>query len=273
LGEKASIASAGAAAYAERMKRIMDAVELRHRHPRRIEAGECQGHVHGSAQVQPVMPGVRRPDLSRTLRALGARPGSSAAETRHRREALAMLAREPLIAPAFIYRIHPARIAGGGMIEVGQATLHAPIIAGEPGDLLAIAAAACTLGAALQERISRLFATRRRSLALALDTIGSELLFRLTDRSVAAIRRDARRKGMDMGMEISPGDPGLPLDLQTAVLALAGSCPTHIAVTCAGMLAPVQSLSLLVTLGQNLRRRSAAARCKACPSGDRCTVN
>lgn len=184
-----------------------------------------------------------------------------------------MLAREPLTAPAFMYRIHPARIAGGGMIEVGKVTLLAPVIAGEPGDLLAVAAAACTLGTALQERISRLFATRRRSLALALDTIGSELLFRLTDRAIAAIRRDARREGMDMGMEISPGDPGLPLDQQAAVLALAGSCPDHIALTGAGMLVPVRSLSLLVTLGRNLRRRSAAARCKACASRGRCTVN
>jgi hypothetical protein len=210
--------------------------------------------------------------MSRSLRTLATRPGASATETRHRSEALAMLAREPLIAPAFTYRILPARIAGGGMIEVGKAALLAPVIAGEPGDLLAIAAAACTLGSALQERISRLFAMRRRSLAIALDAIGNELLFRLADRATAAIRRDARREGMGMGMEISPGDPGLALDQQATVLALAGSCPGHIALTGAGMLAPLQSLSVLVALGRNLRRRSAAARCKECPSRVRCTV-
>lgn len=184
-----------------------------------------------------------------------------------------MLAREQLTAPAFTYRIVPARIAHGGMIEVGKATLLAPAIAAEPGDLLAIGVAACTLGAALQERISQLFAARQRSLALALDSIGNELLFRLADRATGAIRRDARRDGMGIGMEISPGDPGLPLDQQATVLALAGACPADIALTGAGMLAPVQSMSLLVTLGRNLRHRSAAARCKACPSQDRCTVN
>jgi hypothetical protein len=219
------------------------------------------------------MPDVRHPDMSRSLRALATRPGASATEARQRREALEMLAREPLTAPAFMYRIHPARIAGAGMIEVGKGTLLAPVIAGEPGDLLAVAAAACTLGTTLQERISRLFATRRCSLALALDTIGTELLFRLMDRAAAAIRREGRRQGMGMGIEVSPGDPGLPLHQQATVLALAGSCPAHIAVTGSGMLAPVQSLSLLITLGRNLRRRSAAARCKACPSRDRCTVN
>ena len=219
------------------------------------------------------MPNLRHPDMSRSLRTLATRPGASASEARHRNEALAMLASEPLTAPAFMYRILPARIAGGDMIEVGNAVLVAPVIAGEPGNLLALAAAACTLGTPLQERISRLFATRRRSLALALDAIGNELLFRLADRVTAAIGRDARREGMGMGMEVSPGDPGLALDQQATVLALAGSRCDHIAVTGAGMLAPVQSLSMVVTLGHNLRRRSAAARCKACPSRDRCTVN
>lgn len=183
-----------------------------------------------------------------------------------------MLAREPLASPAFTYRIRPAKISGGGMIDLGEAALHAPALAAEPGELIAVAAAACTLGATLQERISELFVTRRRSLALALDTIGSELLFRLADRATAAIRRDARREGMGMGMEISPGDPGLPLDQQAVVLALAGSCREGIAVTEAGMLTPIQSLSLLVALGRNLRQRSAAARCYACPSKDRCVL-
>lgn len=184
-----------------------------------------------------------------------------------------MLARESLPSPAFAYRIHPAKLARGGMIDVGGAALHAPALAAEPGELIAVAAAACTLGAPLQERISELFAARRRSLALALDTIGNELLFRLADRATAAIRRDARREGLGMGMEISPGDPGLPLDQQAIVLALAGSCSGDIALSRAGMLTPIQSLSLIVALGRNLRRRSSAARCDACPSRDRCTVN
>jgi hypothetical protein len=218
------------------------------------------------------MPAVRHLDLSRTLRSLDARPGASIIEALHRREALAMLARESLASPSFVYRIHPARLAGGGMIDLGDAVLHAPALAAEPGELIAVAAAACTLGAALQARITELFATRRRSLALALDTIGTELLFRLADRATAAIRRDARREGLEMGLEISPGDPGLALELQPAVLALAGSRGDHIAVTEAGMLTPIQSLSLVIALGHKLRRRSAAARCGACPSRERCAV-
>ena len=215
----------------------------------------------------------RYPDLSRTLRALGARPGASTTEARQRSEGLAMLVREPLTSPAYMYRIHPAKIAGGGMIGLGEVFLHAPALAAEPGELTAVAAAACTLGTALQQRISELFATRRRSLALALDTLGNELLFRLADRATAAILRDARRQGLVTGIEISPGDPGLPLDQQSVVLTLAVSSQCGIAATEAGMLAPVQSLSLLVALGRNLRPRSGKTRCTCCASRDRCTMN
>jgi hypothetical protein len=218
------------------------------------------------------MPAVRHLDLSRTLRSLGDRPGASIIEALHRREALAMLARESLASPSFAYRIRPAKLAGGGMIALGEAALHAPALAEEPGELIAVAAAACTLGPALQQRISELFAARRRSLALALDAVANELLFRLADRATAAIRRDARRQGLGIGLEISPGDPGLALDQQSAVLALAGSCGGPIAVTEAGMLTPIQSLSLVIALGRNLRQRSTAARCDACPSRDRCAV-
>jgi hypothetical protein len=223
--------------------------------------------------MRRVMPEVQHPDLSRALRALGSHAGVSAAAARTRDEALAMIARDTLAAPAFAYRIHPATRVGNGMIDVGAAALRAPVLAADPGELVAVAAAVCTLGIAFQRRISDLFIERRRSLALALDTVGNELLFRLADRATAAIRRDARRRGYGIGIEISPGDPGMPLDQQAAVLALAGTPQHGVAATEAGMLTPVQSLSLLVAIGRNLRQRSSRARCACCPSRDRCTMN
>jgi hypothetical protein len=124
----------------------------------------------------------------------------------------------------------------------------------------------------MQERISALFATRRRSLALALDTVANELLFRLADRASATIRREARRAGLGIGVEASPGDPGVPLEQQARVLALADAARIGIHTTSAGMLSPMKSLSFLVALGPNLRGRSAPGRCNCCPSRDRCAV-
>ena len=193
-----------------------------------------------------------------------------AARSLAREEALAMIKRDNLAAPAMACRIVPVVRVAGGIIELGGTTVHAPGLAGAAGRLQAVAAAVCTLGAALERRISALFAERRRLLALALDDIGNEMLFRLADRSVATIRRRARRDGLESGIEASPGDTGLALDQQATVLALAGA--TGIAVSARGnsMLSPVKSLSLMVGLGQGMGLRPAPGRCDCCPSRDRC---
>lgn len=183
-----------------------------------------------------------------------------------------MIADEALARPAFGYRIVAVDTVRGDAIDVGGAALDAPLLAAASGELTAVAAAACTLGAAVQERISALFATRRRSLALALDTVTNELLFRLADRALASIRREARRSGLAIGAEASPGDPGVPLGEQARVLALADAARIGVHATGAGMLAPMKSLSFLVALGPNLRRRAAPGRCNCCPSRDRCTM-
>jgi len=215
---------------------------------------------------------IQSVDLSLTLRQLSARPSPLRSAARARDQALEMIEREALARPAFGYRILPVETVRGDAIDVGDAVLDAPVLAAEIGELKAVAAAACTLGSAVQQRISALFATRRRSLALALDTVANELLFRLADRASAAIRREARRAGLDIGIEASPGDPGVPLCQQATVLALATAARIGISATETGMLSPVKSLSFLVALGPNLHQRAAPGRCTCCPSRDRCTV-
>ena len=199
---------------------------------------------------------------------------ASAAELHPRRPALATIEREAraLASPAFSFRIVPVVEIRGEIIDVGEAILQAPGLAAESGGLRAVAAAACTLGTAIQERILALFAARQPSLAVALDTAGNQLLFRLADRVLAAIRREARRDALRIGIDLSPGDPGVPLGQQAAVLGLANAARQGIAATEAGMLFPMKSLSFVVALGPTLRRCSPSGRCNCCPSRDRCTA-
>jgi len=189
-----------------------------------------------------------------------------------REEALAAIERDALAAPAFSYRILPVRSVRDNAIDVGEAILDVPLLCSLPGELIAVAALACTLGPGFQPRISDLFAARRPSLALALESVGNELLFRVADRALAAVRRDARRDGLGVGPEASPGDPGVPLDQQATVLALAGAAHSGITASHDGMLWPVHSLATLVALGRNLPRHSASARCSRCPSANRCAI-
>lgn len=188
-----------------------------------------------------------------------------------RREALAMIERDELVRPAFGYRILPVIGSRGDALDVGGFTLLAPGFEAGSVRVTALAAAACTLGAALETRVSELFAARRPSLALALDAIGTAMLYRTSDRALAAIRRAARREGLAAGAQSGPGDPGIGLDQQAAVLAMACGEERGITLTSGGMLAPARSVSFVVALGPDIARRSASsARCARCPSRGRC---
>lgn len=159
---------------------------------------------------------------------------------RARHEARLLIGRERLVAPAFAYRIENS-----------------------------VAAAACTIGPALERRVAELFRAGERLLALELDALGNERLFCLVKRVLSAIERETKRQGERVGDERYPGDPGMALDEQARVLELADAASKGIRSTPGGMLFPVKSMSFLVPLGTTLRK-SSGGPCSRCPSRTRC---
>jgi len=159
---------------------------------------------------------------------------------RARHEARLLLGRERLVAPAFTFRIENN-----------------------------VAAAACTIGPALEQRVAELFRSGERLLALELDALGNERLFCLAKRALAAIERETKRRGQRLGDERYPGDPGMGLEEQPRILELADAASKGIHSTPGGMLLPVKSMSFLVPLGTTLRK-SSGGPCNRCPSRARC---
>jgi hypothetical protein len=203
----------------------------------------------------------------------GRMPGSRAdvARARTRDEALALVDAESLIQPATAFRVWPVRCARDEGLDLGTRSLAVPGFSGYAGEISAVAAAACTLGPRLERRVAALFHARRRLLALELDAIGTERLFALADRLAARIRRAAGRAGLRASATLHPGDAGMSLGEQQAVLALAGTGAQGIGTTAAGMLRPVKSLAFVVALGRGVPA-AAGARCDRCGARDRCRI-
>ena len=196
--------------------------------------------------------------------------GSSIARARH--EARVLLARERLATPRSAFRIHPVKEMRGDVLDFGTASLSAPPFATLSKDISSVAAAACTLGAAVEERVSGLFKAHEPLLAMALDQLATEMLFALSDRLYAAIRREGRRHGLHAGSPESPGDSAFALEVQATVLALAGLPEEVVSANSRGMLRPVKSLSFIVPLGARLPARSFLPRCLRCASREGCRV-
>jgi hypothetical protein len=216
------------------------------------------------------MPDIRaEPVLREVMHALP--PGASGVKARFRREALDLVAREDLIAPAYSFAITELDAPPAAVLRAGGEMLFAPRLLPEQGTLTALACGVATIGARLERRIGDLFAARSVSLALALDEIGNELLFvvgrRLQDRMLTA----GRQRGLTMAGELRPGDPGLALDAQPAVLRLAGAGSIGIRLTRGHLLHPIKSTSTVFGVGIDLPP-APWSRCDECRSRPTCKL-
>ena len=190
---------------------------------------------------------------------------------RVRREALDLIEREGLIGAAYCYRIVPLDETPTTCLRAGGETLDAMRLMPESGQLTAIVAAICTLGPAFEQRITALFAERHHSLALALDGLGNELLFALSRRLQDRIVVEARRHQLTAAGELRPGDPGMSLKAQPAVLRLAGADTIGVSVTHGQLLHPLKSMSMVLGIGIDLPP-ARWSRCDDCPSASKCRM-
>ena len=209
-------------------------------------------------------------ELSLALAAAAKRCAAAGPLQASRQLALGMIAQEGLARPVFCYRAAKLQGVRGDLLELGQTELSAPGMAATSSRLSAVTALVCTLGPALEARVSGLCAKRSISLALALDELGNAMLMYTARRAVLAVRKECRSQGLTTGDTLTPGGSGLPLAQQGAVLQLAGGDRLGVSVTEQGMLWPVKSRSLIVGMGAGLSPQPSRKRCQQCSSGGHC---
>jgi hypothetical protein len=186
-------------------------------------------------------------------------------------EAIDLIKREKLAEPAYSWRIVELDERPSATLHAGGEEIYAPRLLPESGRLTALACGVATIGARLEQRISSLFAERCVSLALGLDEAGNRLLFavsrRLQDRMLAA----ALKRGLTMAGELRPGDPGLALQAQAAVLRLAEAGSIGVYVTRGHALHPLKSVSMVLGVGIDLPA-AHWSRCDDCRSRSSCKL-
>ena len=217
------------------------------------------------------MPAVGSSGLLRAIAENPCSGGTFPQRERFRREALDLIEHEGLLEAAFCYHIVALDEPPGDALRVGGETLHAPRLLPASGQLTAVAAAVCTLGPALEQRTTALFAERRTSLALALDGVANELLFALSRRLQDRIVADAGKHQLTAAGELRAGDPGLPLAAQPAVLRLAGAGEIGVGVSQSQLLHPLKSMSMILGIGIDLPA-VRWSRCDECPSASKCRI-
>lgn len=215
------------------------------------------------------MPVARGFDVLGEAAATPLRGRLSAARERLRRKALELARAEQLVEAAYSYRIVPLDAPAADLLCAGGERLFAPWLLPASGQLTAVACGVCTLGPRFERRSSELFAARQASLAMALDELGNELLFAVSRRAQDRMQAHAARRGLTMAGELRPGDPGLALDAQGAVLRLAQAETIGIGLGAGGLMHPVKSCSMVLGVGIDLPAVQWS-RCDHCTRREKC---
>lgn len=214
---------------------------------------------------------VGQQKLLREVAKAGGPSGPTRAAVRARAEALRLAEDEGLVEAAYVWRIVELEAARQGVLHCGGEAIPAPWLIPASGRLTALAAGACTIGGKLEARVRSLFAEKRASVALALDTLGNELLSAASRRVQDGLLGEVKRRGLSMAGELRAGDPGLDLEAQGAVLRLARGDTIGIGKTRLAMLSPVKSMSVIYGVGVDLPP-ARWSRCDRCPSRAKCKL-
>jgi hypothetical protein len=216
------------------------------------------------------MPCVVGVDLMREL-ANNPPEGLSPVRARLRRNAIALIGEEGLVEASYSYSIVPLDRPAAATLHAGGESIHAPQLLPESGELTAIAVGVCTLGSQVEARTTALFAAKHGSLALALDSVASEMLFALGRRVQDRMLAETVRRRLTMAGELRAGDPGLDISEQAAILRLAGARSIGVELFKGHLMTPLKSTSMLLGVGRNLPAVNWS-RCDACPSQPKCNV-
>lgn len=178
---------------------------------------------------------------------------------------------ENWIQPAVSFQVWPVSQHGPGWTELSNGSrLRARLLSHHLHAVSHVALGICTLGAALENRVSEWFALSERLRGVVLDEIGTLVLYRLSDRLEAFLQKEAETLRLEASGVLNPGEDGFDLLEQAKVAQLAGGESIGVSVTSTGMLLPRKSLSMLIGFGTRMPRWSRGERCTRCGAREQC---
>jgi exosome complex RNA-binding protein Csl4 len=176
---------------------------------------------------------------------------------------------QALLAPRTLYTILPVRDFGHQRVVLDSgATFSGPLVARALAGAAEVAVAVCSIGPALDERVSALFAAGDPIRAMALDGAGTAAVTQLTAMIGVRICDAATARGWSVGMRASPGQEGWPIQQQRVLFSLVPGERIGVQLTSSCLMLPQKSVSFVIGLGPDLRADSVP--CDFCSKRERC---
>jgi hypothetical protein len=176
---------------------------------------------------------------------------------------------QALLAPAAVYTVLPVHDLHHQTVSLdGGVTFEGPLVARALAGAREVALAVCTIGAALEERVTALFAAGHTLQALALDGAGTAAVGEVSRMVGARICDAASARGLSVGMRASPGQEGWSIWQQRTLFGLVPGDEIGVRLTESCLMLPRKSVSFALGLGPEMQ--ADAVPCDFCSKRERC---
>jgi hypothetical protein len=169
-----------------------------------------------------------------------------------------------LMRPRAVVRWLPAEARGVDALAVAGEVLAIPGIAARWGPVEWAAAAVCTIGGELEQRVRELWDARELPLAAMLDSVGSGAAESLAEYVNDALCQEGLAAGLRVTNRISPGYAPWAVGEQVRLFRLCPGEPIGVTLNDACFMAPAKSLTLLVGGGRAARVDDYFSQCARC---------
>ena len=186
-------------------------------------------------------------------------------------ELLDMVESDTLIGPVASYEMYAitgmdadrVSLEGGGAVNGSLIPTHFP----EAGELVALV---CTIGPALEDRVTEYSRSGETLRGMLLDGIGSAAVDMLALESCRRIAGMAAESGHQTSSPVNPGMPGLPITEQGPILELAHADDIGVSLTSSGIMVPRKSTSLIIGIGPQMETWTQDDVCARCNLRETC---
>jgi hypothetical protein len=169
-----------------------------------------------------------------------------------------------LMAPRAVVRWLPVDRGDDDALHVAGVRLTIPGIGERWGAVEHVAAAVCTIGDALERRVTELWDARELPLASMLDSVGSGAVESLAEYVNDVLCQQGLPPGLRVTNRISPGYGDWDVAEQAALFALCPGTPAGVTLNDSCFMTPGKSISLLAGAGRTARVDHYFSQCARC---------
>lgn len=170
-----------------------------------------------------------------------------------------------LMAPRAVYRAVRVKGQAPDLIALeGGIEFRIPEIGRLWGAIESVGIGICTIGDALERRVSELWEGRELPLAAMLDSVGSAAAECLAEYVNDLLCQIALGEGLKVTNRISPGYAGWDVADQRFLFDLCPGAPVGVALNSACYMTPSKSISFLVGIGPEARVDHYFTQCRRC---------